>query len=152
MKRIILLLFSITLLFGLMACSSEDNTSNDEEKVETTEEEKELTRDKALVRAVEYHNASEEIESNFDFPVTIKSGEKVSKEVEIGGPAGSTTRLDMRVDVEKTDEAYTVTLTEDFNAIVGEKKAISYWEYEVSNSEVKLIDKKEYGNLVKLIK
>jgi len=38
MKRIILVLSSITLLFGLIACSSDNQTMNDEKQLEETTE------------------------------------------------------------------------------------------------------------------
>jgi hypothetical protein len=110
------------------------------------------TKEQALVKAIEYHNNSTEVKSDFDFPTTIKSEETVSIDIEVGGPKGSTTQLDMTVNAENKDGLYIVTLTEDYNVTVSGTNVISYWRYEVANDKVKLLDKKEKGNLVKIIK
>ncbi|MFN7250223.1 MAG: hypothetical protein ACK4M9_05450 [Anaerobacillus sp.] len=110
------------------------------------------TKEHALVKAIEYHNNSTEVKSDFDFPTTIKSEETVSIDIEVGGPKGNTTQLYMTVNVENKDGSYIVTLTEDYNVTVSGTNVISYWRYEVANDKVKLLDKKEKGNLVKIIK
>jgi hypothetical protein len=115
--------------------------------------EKKLTKDEALVKAIEHHNTSVEVKSDYDFPATIKEGNTVTKEVKVGGPApGVTLNLEMTAEGKKEGDKYIVILTEDYNATVSGTKAISYWKYEVSTHGVKLMDKKENGNSVKGIK
>ena len=115
--------------------------------------EKELTEDEALVKAIEYHNALAEVKSDYDFSVTIKDGDTVTKEVKVGGPPPeATVNLEMTVEVRKEGGKYIIVLTEDYNVTISGTKAVSFWKYEVSNEGVKLLDKKEDGNLIKIIK
>ncbi|MGD9678524.1 MAG: hypothetical protein AB7V16_09285 [Vulcanibacillus sp.] len=109
--------------------------------------------DNALLKVVEHHNSLAEVQSDYIFPITIKEGDTVAKEVNIGGPSpGATVILEMTVAIEKEDDEYLVILTEDYNITVNGKDAISYWKYKVSADEIMLLDKKENGNLIRIIK
>lgn len=110
-----------------------------------------LTEDEAIVRVINYHNASRDVESDYDFPLSIKSNEIVSKKIKIGGKYPGDGTLDMSVTIEDKPESFIVTLTENYHYVVNGTKAISYWKYEVSYNGVKLLEEKEDGNLVRLI-
>ncbi|MCP8615461.1 hypothetical protein [Salirhabdus salicampi] len=150
----------IILSTALAGCGTNDNNlanasegNSPEANQVVNEEENDLfTKEDAVASTIVYHNASNEVKSNFDFPTTIKPEEQFSQEIEIGGKQGNTTQLEMAVNVEGENGSYIVTLTEDYNITVNETMATSYWKYEVSKNSVKLLEKKEEGNIVKIIK
>ena len=158
------LILGIVLLLGitLFGCSPNKNgylsqakqsQSNHVTKTDSKSNQEEFKQSDAILKAIEQHNISEEVKSDIDFPTIIKSGETVIKEFKTGGPrSGLTVKLELTLDAKRDDDKYIVTLTEDYNSIVNGTKAISFWKYEVSVYGVKLIDKKEDGNLVKIIK
>lgn len=148
MKKVSLILSFMLLSIGLLGCQQNNEVKND-----TSAKSNEIKESQALDETIKFHNNSTD-ESNIDnnFPTTINSRETISKEVEIGGKYGSASTVDMSAKLEKSEDSFIVTLTKNYNVMVGEKEAISYWKYEVSNSEVKLVDKKEDGKLVNLMK
>jgi len=135
------LIFGIILLFGitLFGCSVNEN--------------EELTESEAIIQVIEKHNVSEDVISDIDFPITMKSGETISKEFKTGGPApGTILDLELTVKSERNDNKYYVTLSENYNITINGTNAISFWKYEISADGIKLIDKKEDGHLVWTIK
>ena len=153
MKKLFMVSLVLIFSLSLFGCSNIKSASSpNENQVVNQEENKEFTKEDAIANAIKYHNASEEVRSNFNFPKTIKPEEQFTKKIEIGGKKGNTTQLDMAVNTEDNNGSYIVILTEDYNVMVNETAAISYWKYEVSKEYVKLLEKKEDGNLVNIIK
>lgn len=114
-----------------------------------------LTQSEAIIKAIEEHNKSNEVISDIVFPLTIKPGEVISRKVRVGGPPpGLTLNIKLSVDAEKTGSIYNVTLIEDYNIqdYFEKETARSYYTYEVSIDDVKLIEKDESGNWVYTIK
>jgi hypothetical protein len=162
MKKTFMLGVILLLSISLYGCSPNENSnlpqinqqpSNYVTKTDSNPEQKEITQSDAILKAIEHHNTSGEVNSDIDFPTTIKPGETVSKEYKTGGEApGLTLNLEQTVEAERDGKKHIVILTEDYNVTVSGTKAISFWKYEISTDEVKLIDKKEDGNLAKIIK
>lgn len=88
---------------------------------------------------------------SIDFP--NKSGETKKVEAPIGGKAGTTTNLELTTNVEKKEDGtFVVTLKKDWNVKVGNKEAVSYWEYQVNSKGVKLLKIEDNDNLIAIIK
>ncbi|HLQ98399.1 MAG TPA: hypothetical protein VK135_06880 [Candidatus Dormibacteraeota bacterium] len=99
--------------------------------------------DKVLSQTIDYHNDNKSPNETPPFPKTIKAGETISREVT---KSGNTIQVDATATVERKNESYVVTLTIDYNTILNEEKAISFWKYEVSKDEIEMIDKNDDVN------
>lgn len=106
--------------------------------------------EKALTQAVKYHNDNKS-SKDISFPSTIKVGETISKEVEVDSAPGKIAKVDATVDVEKNEKSHIVKLKINYNTKLNDTETIGYWEYEVSKSEIKIVDKKIEDNLKKII-
>lgn len=105
--------------------------------------------EKARAQAVKYHNDNKSSKDIF-FPNTIKVGETISKEVAVDDEPGKIAKVDAIVDVEKKEKSHIVKLKINYNTKLN-AETIGYWEYEVTKSEVKIIDKKVDDDLRKII-
>jgi hypothetical protein len=152
LKKIFLVCTLNVLIFAMLGCSVEKTNKTTANPTTNQATNKELTIDEALAKAINNFNLTVKDNSDNDFPQKIKAGETISENIKIGGVKENTTKLDISVKVKKDGNKYTVTLTKDYNITVDGTKAISIWKYEISNNEVKLLDKSENGNLVRIIK
>jgi hypothetical protein len=152
-KRLAGLLFLLCLsVFGYSLLNNELTAKG--RKVQNTPIEKaqKLTLDEAVTKAIAYHhNLKKDIFDN-DFPTKIRIGQTISTKIKIGGPSGNITKLDMSIEAQKDGNHYFITLIKNYNVTVNGREARSIWTYNVSDNGVKMIDKKEYGNLVNTIK
>jgi Na+-transporting methylmalonyl-CoA/oxaloacetate decarboxylase gamma subunit len=157
MKNLVLaflIVFAITSMYGCSQITKTEIKKDDSEAQENIEiQNDELEKkDEAITKAIQYHNGSEDVKTPYTFPI-IKEGDTIWKVVHVGGRyPGNTFDLEMTIEVKHTGNHYVVILIEDFNAVINDKKVLSYWEYEVTGENVKLIDKNEGGYFIQMIK
>jgi hypothetical protein len=88
--------------------------------------------------------------SSVNFPTTPGT-KKV--EATIGGKSGTTKNLELTTKVEKkSNDTFVVTFVKDWNIKVGNKEAISYWEYQVNSKGATLLKSEDNENLIAIIK
>ncbi|NRD76567.1 hypothetical protein HPT25_03560 [Bacillus sp. BRMEA1] len=153
MKNILLLSAVLLLCLSLFGCSlnkgnhvSANNQSANSKKIN------ELSLGSAVKKAIDKYNSTETDTTDIKFPTTLKSGDTISKTIQIGGKKGNTTKLDMSIRAEKEGNNYIVTLSKNYNITVNGTKAMSSWKYEITNDSINLLDKKEDGKLINDIK
>jgi hypothetical protein len=152
-KRVAGLLFLLCLsLFGYSLLNDDLTAKGLEFRNTPIKKTQKLTLEEAVSKAVAYHHNLKKDTFDNDFPSKIRNGQMISTEVKIGGLSGSITKLDMSIEAKKVRSHYFITLIKNYNVTVNGRKARSIWKYDVSNNKVKLIDKKEFGNLVNIIK
>lgn len=160
MKRVITLMIFGLITISLFGCDSKkthqpERSITDNSSVEQNQKskvEKQLTEDEAIYKTIQHHNNKIESIKGFMFTETTAVNQKVSKEIDIGGRCCITTQLDQTVEIEQDGQSYIVTLKEDYNMTLNDKKMVSYWKYKVSIHEVKLMEKDESGYSVMVIK
>lgn len=158
MKRVTIFILAIMLTF-LFACSSNDsrNNSDDFEKKqkiikESNVNNNEFTKDDAILKVIKYHNTSDDVEFGYEFPISIKENNPVTTQIDSGGRHGSKLLLKQTVEVIKNKNEFIITLKEDYNIKIQGKDVISYWKYDVSSNNLKLIEKNEGGKAIQVIK
>jgi hypothetical protein len=88
--------------------------------------------------------------NSVNFPTTPGT-KKV--EATIGGKSGTTKNLELRTKVEKKgNDTFVVTFVKDWNIKVGNKEAISYWEFQVNSKGAILLKSEDNENLIAIIK
>lgn len=117
-----------------------------------TDKQEKLTKQEALRQVISFHNSNDQVEMVHAFPADIKDGETLSKDVEIGGPIGSKAKLSQTANVVIQNGTFIVSLTQDYHMSINNTKAINRWKYELSNTGIKLIEKEEHGNAIRIIK
>lgn len=77
----------------------------------------------------------------------------VEEEVPIGGPAGTTTMVELTTKVEKDrDGDDIVTFIKAYNVKIGDKQVVSFWTYKVVDGTATLIDSEDQDDLLAVIK
>lgn len=140
MKKMLRSFALILLCFTLFGCNAYKTTTN-QRKI-----------DNAIKMALNHYNSTVKDTPDIKFPTTMKSGNIITKKIETGRPQGTPIKLDMSVIAVKQNTQVIVTLTKDYNIMINGTKAISYWKYEITNNHIKLLDKKEDGRLVNIMK
>ena len=87
-----------------------------------------------------------------EFPYDFQDTNTI--EVRSGGPApGAIIKADLRTEVEPDGEdAYIVTLTKKWNAVINNIQPISYWQYRVSADETVLLASEDNDQIIRIIK
>lgn len=81
-----------------------------------------------------------------DFP--SKAGETKIVRLPTGGPAGTTSMVELKTTAEKiSDGKYQITLTKDWQLVVNGQKVFSYWKYNVGPDGVTLLESDERDSL-----
>jgi hypothetical protein len=94
---------------------------------------------------------AEPIKKHPDFP--INPNNTITKELPIGGKSGSTSKVKFTTKVESSGvDKYLVTLTKDWGITVNGTYVKSFWKYEVTPNNTKLIDSVDNDNLPNIIK
>jgi hypothetical protein len=153
MKKILFMSAVILLCFSLFGCSvNKTNKVSANNQSTNGRKNAEFSLDGAVKKAIDKYNSTEKDTPEIDFPTTMKSGDTVSKTIQIGGKEGNTTKLDMSISAKKDGNNYIVTLTKNYNITVNGTKAISSWKYEIAKDSINLLDKRENGKLINNIK
>jgi hypothetical protein len=104
-----------------------------------------FTEDQAIQMAMKTYNGN-----SVNFPTTAGT-KKV--EATIGGKTGTTSNLELTTKAEKKDnDTFVVTFVKDWHVKVGNKQAVSYWEYRVNSKGATLIKSEDNEKLIAIIK
>ena len=158
------LLVSVTILSGCSQSSKENANAtaqinevksnsdvNSNAPADGAAKEEGFTENDAIAMVLKAFTKGLNGQPSIEFP--NKSGETKKVEAPIGGKAGTTTNLELTTIVEKKEDGtFVVTLKKDWNVKVGNKEAVSYWEYQVNPKGVKLLKSEDNDNLIATIK
>jgi len=89
---------------------------------------------KALLQAIKFHNNEKELNEP-SFPSTLKPEEVVP------GKDENENNINLTNEIEIKNDLFVVKFTVDYGSTIDEKDNFYFWEYEVTNEEVKLLDK-----------